>query len=373
MVTRVLHLSHNGLPDARIERLAKLSKDFANSIFLGGPSSQHRLFHGIFENIISTEKFGTLANLGIQPFYGNLVSDIRKIVQNLDVDLIYAHNIIAARVAVDLAIPFVYDDHEYWSKQALIRRAKSDSILAEAKNKIRYFWAPRIYSKWEKKILKTSEAIVTVSDVIAKEHRNERKKCLVVPNFPLIEEVSDLPRPQIHSGPLRAITLASNFEGFLEHRHPGNNLHVWEEVSSIEMDWVGMPPSNEWTWIKHRDWIPPANLLQVLTRQYQIGAIPWRSFWYHRYCMPNKAASYSHAGLILFMNTDYESITELFPKWSYRTFDDAGDIRAVMREISSKSPNEILAIRRQIQSWASENVILNRYSDQLRSAIVGSS
>lgn len=365
MALTILHLSHSGLPDPRIERLAVLSKPYGQSLFLGPPGRKDTLFPDSFRAVVHTNAFSTVGNLGFPVFYHLQRRKLAKAVRQINPDIIYAHNIMAAKVALDLSIPFVYDDHEYWSRQALLRRIGDSTLLVRLSNAGRHFLAPRIWRKWETQVLRSSAPTVTVSEAIAAEHRKQGANCTVIPNLPLTQELKHLSPPSLKPGVPRVISLASDFQGFQEHREPGNNLEVWEKEGGVVMDWVGRPPASHLKWIKYRPYIQPNQLLQVLTTDYQLGFVPWAKNWYHRYSFPSKTAWYSHAGLLFILNSDYYSLIGFLPKWSCYIFDDASQLRHILQELRSLSAEEILSTRLRLRDWAKENAVLDGYTHSL--------
>ncbi|MFX1575734.1 MAG: glycosyltransferase [Promethearchaeota archaeon] len=361
MTRTIVHLSHSGLPDARIERIATLLQSYGRQVFLGPQGKQTTLLSDSFNTIITTQAFSTPGNLGLPLVYHRLRRQINRIIRRINPVLIYAHNIIAAKIASDLSVPFVYDDHEYWSRQATLRRIGHFSGATRLKNIGRYFLAPHIWRKWETQILASSIANITVSEAIAREHRRRGKDCSVIPNLPLMRELVTIKTPALQSGQLRAISLASDFQGFQEHRQPGDNLEVWEKEGGILMDWVGRPPPPNLRWIRHRRWIEPSQLLQVLTSDYQVGFIPWTKNWYHRYSLPSKTAWYAHAGLLFVLSSDYASLIEFLPEEAYFAFTNPSELCNIIRKLLSFSPDKILAHRMRVKEWAENHAILDQY------------
>ncbi|MFX1261501.1 MAG: glycosyltransferase [Promethearchaeota archaeon] len=369
MTLNVLHLSHSGLPDPRVERLAMMSQSYAKSIFLGPPSSSHRLHQEAFSEVRCIDAFTTASKLGLPFFYKRLLDEVKEHVKVVEPDLIYAHNIITGKVARDLGLPFVYDDHEYWSREMKLKRIGVSSIPKRMKNRIRRYWVPQRYLIWEKEVLPAASATVTVSEAIAKEHRRNGANCSVIPNFPLKQESEHIPTPELHQGNLKAISLSSDSIAWVEHRYPGNHMEMWEKEGGINVDWVGRPPPKEWKWIQHRNRIPPADLYEVLTRNYQLGLIPWTRCWFHRYVLSNKLVSYSHSGLIILLTDDFETMLGLLPNWGRFIFGGDEDLKQVMKSLQKMSPEEIVSIRKRLQRWAKEEVVLDKYTDALRAAI----
>ena len=122
MSSRVLHLSHSGLPDVRIEKEAlTLRKANYELYFLGAHVKSFYLANSFVETI--PIKFSIQAKAGLPPWWGALVRKVLRIVQRLKPRFIHAHDLIAGKLAVEvcrsLGIPFVYDGHEYWSKEVV--------------------------------------------------------------------------------------------------------------------------------------------------------------------------------------------------------------------------------------------------------------
>ena len=365
----ILHISHGGLPDPRIERLAKLSQEYSKSYFFGSTERGKLLYEDAFVEVVQSKAFKTMANIGLPFYFQQLMKEFIDIVNRIRPDVVYAHNVIAGKLAHELGIPYIYDDHEYWSRQTMLRRMRVKSPIVRMKNAARYFWIPRVYRKWEREILNSAASVVTVSEAIAREHRRHARNCDVIPNFPFKKEIGELAKPQIHTGTPRSICLAADFGGFLEHRFPGNNREIWEKEGGIFIDWVGREPPSTWKWIKHREWIHPSKLLDVLTNEYQFGLIPWTDFWYHRYSFPNKAATYSHSGLIFVLNHDFYSINDFLPEGSFLTYKTEREFLEVIRSIKKMTPEEILAKRIDLQNWAKTTMLMDNYSSILKESI----
>ena len=115
---RILHLSHDGLPDWRVEKAATSAHNQGHELIFLGRTSKN------FKGNIFSKVFGinwtSKALMGL-PFYWNSVKKrIRKVVLEVNPDIIHAHNIFSAKIASELKIPFIYDDHEFWSKHSML-------------------------------------------------------------------------------------------------------------------------------------------------------------------------------------------------------------------------------------------------------------
>jgi hypothetical protein len=110
-------------------------------------------------------------------------------------------------------------------------------------------------------------------------------------------------------------------------------------------------------------------LIEILTKDYQFGLIPWASSWYHQYSLPAKTATYTHSGLPFILGSDYKSLIEFLPDWACFTFDGSSGLRKVMKQILSLSNQEILDIRLRLKQWGLDNAILDSYGDRVESNI----
>jgi len=180
MSDTILHFSHSGLPDSRIIKYANLQSKMGHKVFFCGRFVKKELldsndspFSGHYQLPASR-----ITMLGINPAFNKFKKGFKKILSDLNPDIIHAHDILASKVCSDLREPFIYDDHEYWSKQARIRPYSSLSrILTNPLMIIRY-------SSWERKVLDTARVVITVSDTIKEDHeRKTQTPVFCVPNF----------------------------------------------------------------------------------------------------------------------------------------------------------------------------------------------
>jgi len=163
---KILHFSSKGIPDSRIEKYAYFQQNQGQEVFFCGK------FFRESKNFPETELFdqeflissNDLALIGIHPYFKKYKEDFEKVYSTINPDIVHAHDIVPAKVCSDLGIDFIYDDHEYWSKQILFRQMESFKRI------ITNPLVKTIYPKWEKQILQKASVILTVSDTIASEH-----------------------------------------------------------------------------------------------------------------------------------------------------------------------------------------------------------
>ena len=114
---RILHLSTEGLPDWRIEKSAITAKSQGHDVLFAGSKSpfnyDRKTFSKVYE-ITWTAK----ARYGL-PYYWSLVQkQLSKIIKDASPEIVHAHNIFSAKMMLEFDLPFIYDDHEYWSKHS---------------------------------------------------------------------------------------------------------------------------------------------------------------------------------------------------------------------------------------------------------------
>ncbi|MGH9986035.1 MAG: hypothetical protein ACRD8W_19005, partial [Nitrososphaeraceae archaeon] len=110
---RVLHVSHESLPDWRVEKSAitGLKLDYRVS-FAGKPGNNTNGTK--FANIYEIE-WNSKARLGIPYYWERVKKQLKKILKQEAPDIVHSHNLYSAKLISELGVPFVFDDHEYWS------------------------------------------------------------------------------------------------------------------------------------------------------------------------------------------------------------------------------------------------------------------
>src|SRR5215467_10008603 len=111
---RILHLSDDPLPDWRVEKSAISASNLGYETFFMGDGStnySNKIFSKIYK-IHWTAK----ARLGISTSWHYLKKEVAKVIKEVKPDIVHAHNIFSAKMISEFGLPFVYDDHEYWSQ-----------------------------------------------------------------------------------------------------------------------------------------------------------------------------------------------------------------------------------------------------------------
>ncbi|MRN41835.1 MAG: hypothetical protein FIO02_12480, partial [Nitrosopumilales archaeon] len=113
---RILHLSHESLPDWRIEKAAISALNNSHEVAFAGKYTKNynnETFSKIY-SLVWTAK----ARFGIPFYWRSVKKQLEKIIREARPDIVHAHNIFSAKMISEFGLPFIYDDHEYWPIQA---------------------------------------------------------------------------------------------------------------------------------------------------------------------------------------------------------------------------------------------------------------
>ncbi len=301
---RILHTSHGGLPDSRIEKTAlSLKEEGHELLFLGGRptiSQAHNAFSEIYHVPIVNH---------IRIIYDSRFK--KKWLKQIDTikpDVVHENNLIPAAMMLETDYPVIYDDHEYWSKQdfrfdtrSFIRRMAGKPFL-------------RITPKWERKILQ-SYPVLTVNENIANEHRETATYVEVTNNFPLRAEVKGMVNPERRKG---VVYVGSDF----------NNVKF-----SLHRDMTGLKDILDFDILTG---IPHGEMMNTLT-QYRVGLTPWLPHSFHKYCDPNKNYEYLNAGLQVLVTSTLSSFFKDNPYvHQFQSYSDIPDILNNLPEVSGQ-------------------------------------
>ena len=107
---RILHLSHESLPDWRVEKSAIMSSKLGHEVIFAGRKPSNDYSRKTFSKICEIN-WTAKARMGI-PFYWHSVKrQVQRIIKQVNPDIVHAHNIFSAKMISELELPYVYDDH----------------------------------------------------------------------------------------------------------------------------------------------------------------------------------------------------------------------------------------------------------------------
>ncbi|MHA1938732.1 MAG: glycosyltransferase [Candidatus Thorarchaeota archaeon] len=325
---KILHISHGGLPDPRIERMAlTMKKEGHKLIFLGGGEVKGQHLSAFAHT--RTEPLG----IGISITHNPLVRRRwLNVIDRIKPDIIHAHNVITGHFLLDTEYPAILDDHELLSAQSFVYMARPFIRRTAARTLV---WK---FPIWERKLAERFP-IITVSEGMARYYRKYSKRINVVINVPHLSEVE-------------WVTDSPSREGLV---YMGSDFS-WPRFSP----WRDMTGLKNIIDFKIVSGLPHKEMMIELTK-HTIGLIPYLPHPYQRLSSPNKMYEYLHAGLQVVLNAH---CVDLFDGNPYiHPFNDYSDIVETINSVPQTDPSEIMAYSRENYVWEQqEDIIRKAYS-----------
>ena len=376
-----MHLSTEGLPDWRIEKSALTALNKGHEVVFAGSKSpfiyNRNTFSKIYE-VIWTAK----ARYGF-PYYWHMVKkQIYQIIKEVLPDIVHAHNIFSAKMMLEFDIPFVYDDHEFWSRhsQLLLEMDKLNEIQAEkvslnetirgvrrrVKRKIINRHVNRLWAKWERELV-SSVPTITVSNEIANKLRviGNSNKIFVVHNFPMKFEVGGLGNPRQHD---QLSSVYAGSDGHNKKKYPSRNIDGLTDIFTNNnvgdltiIGWNGEFSEK----IKYTGFLDRNDMYEVMSNN-SIGLIPFKKHWSHEYINPNKAYEYAHAGLYVMCTNSFKDIKSVLKEHCV-TFDDYEEMKEELLYFKNNM-DELYYKRINLFEYARNNLIWELNEKQILEA-----
>ena len=372
---KILHLSDDGLPDWRVEKSALTAVKKGHQVFFAGRLSNYTKSTHFSEVYHINWTAGAL--IGFPYYYHCVKKQVEKLVKLVKPDIVHSHNIGSAKISNDLRLPFVFDDHEYftvlskvnaenikvtkeskheWDTRKFIREAKLKFVVSQSLAK---------WPQWEEDSVYSAPTI-TVSEQIARALRKKAgsKNIFVVPNFPLKEETDDIEKPQLHD------ELSSVYAGGDKKNNKVSNRDISGLTDVFVKNDIGPLTIIGWEQqlsrkIKATGFLPRKEMYCEMYKN-SIGLVPWKKHWSHPFLNPNKAYEYAHAGLFIMLTSDLTSLTETLGV-NCTTFEDYGDMIEKMRYYA-QNKDELYGKRVKIFDFARNKLIWENYEKQIMNA-----
>lgn len=347
---RILHLSDQGLPDARVEKSAYSAKKLGFSVyFAGGRCNGYSLevkgFDAVFEL-----PFTWRANLGEPLHWHRLRRKFATVLSEVKPDLIHANNIICARLASQTGLPYVFDDHELESVRTRLTHPQLKYHLLHA----------RTWEKWENAV---HAPIITVSEPIALHYRKLGCDAYLVPNMPCKLETDAVMPSQIEgNGGLRSVYVGGDFmhAPFLPHRNMDGFLDLFKQNEIGMLTIIGDDLADPI--IRSTGRIPHLEMMRELGRHH-IGLIPWHPHAFHAYSNPNKAYEYVNAGLLVLTTSDLTSVINTLGRYCV-PFDNYQTLVSILSE-RARGAEELAEGRDKTISYARNNFVWEKYEARI--------
>ena len=383
---RVLHVSHESLPDWRVEKSAITGLKLGYRVsFAGRPGCNINKTE--FARIYEIE-WNSKARLGIPYYWQKVKKQLKEILKQEAPDIVHSHNLYSAKLVSELGVPFVFDDHEYWSvssrillemdyrpfqasirSQNRINPAMSKTSIIKRMNRMRRRlidrYAIRVWTSWEKGLISDAPVIV-VSDPIAKDYRRKlNAKAYLVPNYPTMTEVQAVRSPTyrtqvdcIYSGgdgndkvmyPQRQMD--GLFELFDNEKRFPLTIAGWSDSSFSNLRFLGSLSRSE--------------MFAEMSR-HTVGLLPWKKHWAHYYTNPNKPYEYAHAGLAIACTSSIQPVIESLEGCCMR-FDDYPDLLNKLCYLQ-QDPDGLHKLRIRTQELARNKLTWEKHESQIISA-----
>jgi len=355
---KILSLSHNPLPDSRVEKAAYTAKKEGHLVFFAGPQVNGFGFPvKTFEKTYSIP-FHKKANLKIPPYWRILKKSLEKIILECKADLIHAHNIFAGKLACELDIPFVYDDHEYWSISVKVEeKTKLYHILSQPYKQ----W---LMNRWENEILEKASTVITTAETVAKEFRKHNSRVFVVPNFPSLIESKTIKIDKVETRHLSSVYLGKDCTQPQPYRNVTGLTELFAQNEIGILTIMGdnklstKPPIFSLGFLSHEE------MMNELTRHH-IGLLPWKKHWLHEYKDPNKPYEYAHAGLLILSVSDMPNvINNIKDRKIIKIFDGYEHLLELLTYYKDNI-EEIIEMKPRIRNYALKNLVWEKSESKM--------
>ena len=368
---KILHLSHESLPDWRIEKAAISALNNGHEVVFAGkcPKNYNNKTFSKLYNLVWTAK----ARFGVPFYWRSVKKQHENIIRQARPDIIHAHNIFSAKMISEFDLPFIYDDHEYWPFQARLLKEIDDlssldkSFFQQLRRIRRKFinnYALHLWTKWESEVVRSNPTI-TVSSRIAEEMKRlagKSPKIFVVPNYPLQAESNNFGKPCPHA---KLSCIYAGGDAYNKVKYPHLNREGLPELfRSHDMGDLAIIGSDgpllenvRYTGYLRRD------SMYVEMSKHSIGLIPFKQHWSHPYINPNKAYEYANAGLFVMCTNSFITIAETL-KENCLTFEDYETLVSQL-EYFKNNPDVLYNKRLKIYEFAQANLIWEKNEQEI--------
>lgn len=306
------------------------------------------------------------AKLGLPYYWGLVKKRIRAIIEETRPDIIHAHNIYSGKMALELKLPFVYDDHEYWSKQAFLTGIRrNSSVFTRLPRTLARHYVQRLWSSWEEEIV-TTTPVITVSESIIDEFktRYQNDKLFLLPNCPTKNEIQNISQPRRHT------TLISIYAGVealhknVPHRNIDGFVELFESNDIGELVLIG-PTAKSSAMVRYTGFLKREKMFSEMSNG-SIGILPWKKHWFHQYANPNKVYEYAHAGLFVITSSSLKMVINAL-KENCATFDDYESLVSQLQSLK-EDLDALYNKRLKIFEFARSKLVWENYDNNIFAA-----
>jgi hypothetical protein len=169
---------------------------------------------------------------------------------------------------------------------------------------------------------------------------------------------------------LSCVAVGRDFPAAAPFRDTSGFLDIFSNAESMRVTLIG--PSKSLIDNRGNPRINPLgylNYTEVLKElcRHHVGVIPWRPHWFHKYCNPNKAYQYAHAGLVVAVPYTMQPVIEALGRDLCLTFRDFKELGEVLKDLSG-DVEYALKLGCETREYARERLVWELYEDTIREA-----
>ena len=372
---KILHISHTGLPDWRIEKSAITGLNHGYKVYYAGDSPDAKNDSNIFEKIykIKWPDANYPKKLLIQyilfgktSVWNEVKKQIKTILEELRPDIIHAHNLVSAKLISEFDTPMIYNDHEYWSiyiKRLYESRIinNTNKILHKKKNLL-YKRIIKIWSKWESEIVPKYPTLAVSKTIINEMRQKYHKEIFLLPNFPLKTETSLCQKPILHNDLNSVYAGNESAKESKAHRNITGLDNVFNENNIGKLILVGKMNFNPSEKVIYKGLLSRSEMFKEMAKC-SIGLVPMKKNWSHKYISPNKAFEYAHVGLHVISTSSFSDISQTLNN-NCTTIENYIDLVKHLTYFQNNK-DELYKKRIQIFNFAKDNLIWEKYEKNI--------
>lgn len=369
---RILHLSDAGLPDWRVEKAAATGLKDGHEVYFAG-DVRANIKSSIFSEIYPIH-WSSWSMVGTFYLWQRIKKQIANLLKIVNPDIVHAHNIASARIASELGLPLVFDNHEFfkvYSKVIVENRnialdQKQRSLLRVILRSLALSFLNSqtisVWTKWEDQLV-SKYPTLTVSDQIAEDlkRNSNSNKVFVVPNFPMKFESENFIDPIPHKKISTVYSVAENKNIRTTNRDVSNLTAVFDKKQVGRLTIIGWEAEAKGQ-VRATGFLSRKEMFKEMSH-HSIGIIPWKKHWSHKYVSPNKAYEYAHAGLFVGVTSDMVPVIKNLGE-NCMTFEDYDDLESKLRYFS-QNLEELHHKRIKIFKFAHENLIWEKHEHHI--------
>jgi len=360
---RILHLSDSSLPDRRVERSAISAVKRGHKCFFAGSTREGIApDRYVFKETFSIS-WSPARKLHLPHFWGGLVSKVKEIIDYTNPHLIHAHDVFAGKVCLEIGVPFVYDSHEFWSKDMPLKLVRRGLQVLSVKRIIARSFGLNQWANWQKEIVSETPTL-TVSQRAVISLNKISRDVFLLPNFPFKSEVEEI-RFQAKEDDFWCTYIGNDLTVPAKHRNIAHLPTVFSDPETGNLAVIGDRRLESTAKIRSLGFLPYNEMLDRLS-SYHVGLLTWTPLPYHKYCLPNKVADYAHAGLVTVLTSSLESAVEILGKYCI-VIKEPSELPLILKDLCKKK-NQLENMSREIVDFARSKLIWDGYEDNIFNA-----